>query len=145
MSEQNQIPPDTEKPQSDLSATIAWLQSIVVLTAAVLRLGIAEISLAREDFGRLILVCLLIVPMILLTWLAFGVLAAWIVFELTLSATWGFTAFAAIQLITMLILFSKVKTYRHSLGLPATRAQILTIIDEVRHETSRQAAADREK
>lgn len=148
MSEQNQTEPGNGNLKSSLSASLDWIQSITALLLAVFRLGIAEVSLAREDLSRLILVGLLIVPMFLLTWIAVSILAAWVVFEMTLSALSGFATFAAIQLITSLTLISKFNTYRRSLSLPATRAQILAIIEEVRnearHETSRQTSADRE-
>lgn len=143
MSEHNQTEPGAGNSQSDLSAALGWLQSMGVLIAALLRLGAAELSLAKEDFGRLILVCLLIVPLFLLTWVALSVLLSWVMFELTLSATAGFATFAAIQLVTSLVLIRQFKTYRHSLTLPATRAQIRSIIEEVRHETSKPSPADR--
>jgi uncharacterized membrane protein YqjE len=144
MSDDHQQEPGASSGQSDLSASLNWIRSLAALGAAVLRLGIAEISLAKEDLGRLILVCLIIVPVLLLTWVSLGVLVAWIVFELTMSATLGFASFAAIQLATSVILVNKIKTYRRSLTLPATRAQILTIIEEVRHETRKPAHSDRE-
>lgn len=143
MSEQNQTEHSTVSAQSELSASISWLRNIAVLIAAVFRLGMAEISLAKEDFGRLVLVCVLIVPIFLLTWVALSVMLAWIVYELSMSALLGFTTFAAIQLATSLILLRKFKTYRRNLSLPATRAQISMIIEEVRHEASQQSPADR--
>jgi uncharacterized membrane protein YqjE len=143
MTEENQSEQSVNSQQSHLDTSINWLLSIASLFTSVFRLGIAEASLAKEDLGRLVLVCLLIVPIFLLTWVALGVLAAWIVFELTAWAAMGFATFAAIQLITSLILISKLKTYRHSLTLPATRAQISTIIEEVRHEARKPAATDR--
>ncbi|MDO8909238.1 MAG: hypothetical protein Q7W55_12165 [Pseudohongiella sp.] len=142
MSEQNQAESDVAAGKSDIGASIDWLRSLVTLSTAVFRLGIAEASLAREDLGRLILVYLLIVPVFLLTWIALGVLAAWIVFELSSSATLGIASFAAIQVGTCLLLVNRIKTYRHSFTLPETRAQIMAIIEEVRDETGKSTPAD---
>lgn len=144
MSEQQQSQTDSNQNHSNLQTSLAWVESMAALVAAVLRLGLAEMSLARADLGRLMVVAVLLVPLAVLTWLALGVLAAWLVFEMAGSALAGIAAFAAIQVITLLLLLNKVKTYRHSLSLPATRAQIQTIINEVRYEAGRTDSTDRE-
>jgi hypothetical protein len=41
-------------------------------------------------------------------------------------------AFAAIQLLAVVILLNRIKTYRRSLTLPATRVHILAILEEIR-------------
>jgi uncharacterized membrane protein YqjE len=143
MTEENQSEQSVNSQQSNLDTSINWLLSIASLFTSVFRLAIEEASLAKEDLSRLVLICLLVVPIFLLTWIALGVLAAWIVFELTAWAAMGFATFAAIQLVTSLILISKLKTYRHSLTLPATRAQISAIFEEIRHEARKPTAPDR--
>ena len=130
--------------QTDLRASVDWLQSVAALLLAVARLGLAEVSLAREDLGRIILISIVLLPLVLLTWIALSVLLSWLVFVWTLSATYALVMFTAIQLVTVLLLLSKLKTCRHSLSLPATRAQIKTIIEEVRYETGRPHSSDRE-
>ena len=132
MSDEAPLDPGTDKVKTDLSTSIEWLRSLGVMAAALIRLAIAEISLAKEDAGRLIVSSLLIIPMLVLTWVALSVLAAWIVFTQTASVSLALAAFAAIQLLAVVILLNRIKTYRRSLSLPATRVQILAILDEIR-------------
>ena len=118
--------------KSDLSASLAWFQSLITMIGALLRLAIAELSLAREDLGRMIMGALLFIPLLLMTWVALTMLAAWIIYEQTASASLGFTVFAAIQLVAVVVLYKRLNTYRRSLSLPVTRAQLTAIVDEIR-------------
>ena len=132
MSDEAPLDPGTDKVKTDLSTSIEWLRSLGVMAAALIRLAIAEISLAKEDAGRLIVSSLLIIPMLVLSWIALSVLAAWIVFSLSASVSLALAAFAAIQLLAVVILLNRIKTYRRSLTLPATRVHILAILEEIR-------------
>jgi uncharacterized membrane protein YqjE len=132
MSDEAPLDPGTDRVKSDLGASIEWLRSLGVMAAALIRLAVAEISLAKEDAGRLIVSSLLIIPLLVLTWMALTVLAGWIVFEQTESVSLALAAFAAIQLLAVVILLNRIKTYRRSLTLPATRVQILAILEEIR-------------
>lgn len=132
MSDEAPLDPGTDKVKTDLSTSIEWLRSLGVMAAALIRLAIAEISLAKEDAGRLIVSSLLIIPMLVLSWIALSVLAAWIVFTQTASVSLALAAFAAIQLLAVVILLNRIKTYRRSLTLPATRVHILAILEEIR-------------
>jgi|GEM_PF-6420518 len=132
MADEAPLDPSTDRVKSDLGASIEWLRSLGVMTAALIRLSIAEISLAKEDAGRLVVSGLLIIPLLVLTWIALTVLAGWIVFEQTASVSVALAAFAAIQLLAVIILLNRIKTYRRSLTLPATREQILAILEEIR-------------
>ncbi|TFH73439.1 hypothetical protein E3V39_09495 [Gammaproteobacteria bacterium LSUCC0112] len=120
--------------KSDLSASLAWFQSLITMIGALLRLAIAELSLAREDLGRMIMGALLFIPLLLMTWVALTVLAAWIIYEQTASATLGITMFAAIHVVAVVVLYKRLNTYRRSLSLPVTRAQLTAILDEIRRE-----------
>ena len=132
MSDEAPLDPGTDKVKTDLSTSIEWLRRLGVMAAALIRLAIAEISLAKEDAGRLIVSSLLIIPMLVLTWVALSVLAAWIVLTQTASVSLALAAFAAIQLLAVVILLNRIKTYRRSLTLPATRVHILAILEEIR-------------
>jgi uncharacterized membrane protein YqjE len=132
MSEQIPSESSTDKEKSDLSASIEWLRSLSAMAGAIIRLAIAEISLAKDDLGRLIISSLLLIPLAVLTWIAFTLLAAWQVYALSASVGLGLLTFAAIQLLAVLLLLNRIKVYRRSLTLPATRTQILSIIDEIR-------------
>jgi uncharacterized membrane protein YqjE len=134
MSEQIPSESATDKEKSDLSASIEWLRSLSTMAGAIIRLAIAEISLAKEDLGRLIISSLLMIPLAVLTWIAFTLLAAWQVYALSASVGLGLLTFAAIQLFAVLLLLNRIKVYRRSLTLPATRTQILSIIDEIRRD-----------
>ena len=132
MSEEAPLDPGTDSAKSDLGASIDWLQSLAVMAAALIRLAIAEISLAKEDAGRLLVSSLLMIPLLMLLWIALTILAGWIVFAQTASVTLALAVFAAIQLLAVIFLLNRIKTYRRSLTLPATREQMLAILDEIR-------------
>lgn len=134
MSDQTSHEPAKNDKKSDLSASIEWFRSLVVMVSALLRLAFAELSLAREDFGRLIMGTLLFIPLLLMTWVALSVLLAWIVYEQTTSATLGFTSLASIHVIAVVVLYKRINAYRRSLTLPVTRAQLAAIVDEIRRE-----------
>jgi len=137
MSEQIPSEASTDKEKSDLSASIEWLRSLGAMAGAIIRLAIAEISLAKDDLGRLIISSLLIIPLVVLTWIAFTLLAAWQVYALSASVSLGLLTFAAIQLVALFLLLNRIKAYRRSLTLPATRTQILSIIDEIRDDAAK--------
>jgi len=137
MSDEAPLNPGTDRVKSDLGASMEWLRSLGVMAAALIRLAIAEISLAKEDAGRLIVSSLLIIPLLVLTWIAMTVLVAWIVFAQTASVSLALAAFAAIQLLAVVFLLNRIKTYRRSLTLPATRVQILAILEEIRRNPSK--------
>ena len=132
MSEEAPLDPGTDSVKSDLGASIERLQSLGVMAAALIRLAIGEISLAKEDAGRLIVSSLLIIPLLVLSWIALTVMAAWIVFTQTTSVSLALAVFATIQLFAVIFLLNRIKTYRRSLTLPATHVQILAILDEIR-------------
>ncbi|MDP2285227.1 MAG: hypothetical protein Q8L06_13890 [Pseudohongiella sp.] len=132
MTDEATTEPGTQADKSELSASIEWFRSLVVMTSALFRLAFAELSLAREDLGRLILSTLLFLPLLLMTWVAISLLAAWIVYEQSESATLGFSAFAAIHVLASVVLLKRISTYRRSLSLPVTRTQLRAIIGEIR-------------
>jgi uncharacterized membrane protein YqjE len=132
MSEEAPLDPGTDSAKSDLGASIDWLQSLAVMAAALVRLAIAELSLAKEDAGRLLVSSLLMIPLLALLWIALTTLAGWIVFAQTASVTLALAVFAAIQLLAVIFLLNRIKTYRRSQTLPATREQVLAILDEIR-------------
>ena len=132
MSQEAPLDPGTDSVKSDLGASIEWLQSLGVMAAALIRLAFAEICLAKEDAGPLIVSSLLIIPLLVLSWIALTVMAAWIVFTQTTSVSLALAVFATIQLFAVIFLLNRIKTYRRSLTLPATREQMLAILDEIR-------------
>jgi uncharacterized membrane protein YqjE len=137
MSQQTPSEPGSDKDTSDLVASVEWMRSLFAMAGAIVRLAIAEISLAKEDLGRLIISSLLMIPLAALAWIAFTSLAAWQVYVLTASVSLGLLTFAAIQMLAVLLLLNRIKTYRRSLSLPATRTQIRSIIDEVRRDAGK--------
>jgi len=132
MSEEAPVNTDTDSVKSDLGASIEWLQSLGVMAVALIRLAIAEISLAKEDAGRLLISSLLMIPLLVLLWIALTIMAGWIVFVQTASVSLALAVFAVIQLLALVFLLNRIKTYRRSLTLPATREQMLAILDEIR-------------
>ena len=65
--------------QSEIDAWLRWLTDLREAGAALLRLLAAELRLASSDLRRFLLLCLLVLPLVLLTWLGFAVLFSWAV------------------------------------------------------------------
>lgn len=137
MPDEAPIDPGNTGEKSDLSASVDWLRSLAVMGAALARLAIAELALAKEDAGRLIISSLLIIPLIALTWISLTILASWIVYAQTTSVSLGLLAFSAIQLFAVVLLLNRIKAYRRSLSLPATRTQLLSILDEIHRDVGK--------
>lgn len=137
MSEQTPSGPGSDKETSELIASIEWLRSLLAMAGAIMRLATAEISLAKEDLGRLIISSLLLIPLAILTWIALTLLAAWQVYVLSTSVSLGLLAFAITQILAVILLLNRIKSYRRSLTLPATRTQIRSIIEEIRGDAGK--------
>ena len=132
MSEEAPLDPGTDRVKSDLGASIQWFRSLGVMAAALIRLAIAEISLAKEDAGRLLISSLLMIPLLVLLWIALTIMAGWIVFVQTASVSLALAVFAVIQLLAVVFLLNRIKTYRRSLTLPANREPMLAILAALR-------------
>ncbi|TCO77566.1 hypothetical protein [Chromatocurvus halotolerans] len=104
----------------------AWFalgsQAVAVMEqlATVLRL---ELGLAVADAKRLLMVVLAMIPLILLAWLGFCALLAWLAVVASESVTLGLTTFLLLQLGSLFLLARAARRFQSSLGFPASRRQ----------------------
>lgn len=122
--------PEQSTGESDeLKAWLHWLQQGAEAGGTLSRLAWLELRLAIADSKRLLLVGLAMVPVIVLAWLGFSVLLAWLAYQQSLSVTLGLGAFLALQLVALMIMFRACKVYSRSLSLPATRSHIQAFVE----------------
>ncbi|WP_049721127.1 hypothetical protein [Gilvimarinus polysaccharolyticus] len=95
-----------------------------------------EALLAFKSIPALLASWLLLLPAMLLTWLSFSALLAWVGFSVSGIPVVGFGVFFVMQLLSLLVLWFCVKRYRRRLSLPESRQQLKTFIQGVRHEFS---------
>lgn len=83
-----------------------------------------EAMLALKSAPRAFIVWLLLMPAILLTWLAFSIMVSWGVYEWLAIPITGFATFFLLNLILLVICKFSLQRYVHRMGFPETRAQI---------------------
>ena len=87
-----------------------------------------ELTLAIADGKRLILVGLAMIPLVLLAWIGFSVLVAWVVYAITASVAVGLSGFLLLQIGVLGILVLAARRFSRSLGFPASRRQLNAIL-----------------
>lgn len=128
--------------QSEIDAWLRWLTDLREAGAALLRLLAAELRLASSDLRRFLLLCLLVLPLTLLTWLGFAVFLSWVVYALSGSLGGGFAGFFLLHVGILLIIRRQLRRYRERMSLPATRKYIGVITEGLRREPQRPDSSD---
>lgn len=105
-----------------------WLQQSATVGADIFHLLQLELQLAIKDSKRLLLLALIFIPVLILTWIGFTLLLAWLVYLLDTSVTQGLLAFFIVQLGALSIILMSWKHYKKSLSLPLTTAQISKLV-----------------
>lgn len=105
-----------------------WLQQSATVGADIVHLLQLELQLAIKDSKRLLLLALIFIPVLILTWIGFTLLLAWLVYLLDTSVTQGLLAFFIVQLGALSIILMSWKHYKKSLSLPLTTAQISKLV-----------------
>ena len=99
----------------------ARLQQVEAIAADFMKLLQLELSLALGSAKRIMILALAILPLLLLTWIAFSCLIAWLVYQYSHSQGWGIFAFLMVQLLALYLIRLAWKHYQKDLSLPLTR------------------------
>lgn len=120
----------------ELKAWLQWLQQAAQAGGTLSQLALLELRLAFADSKRLLLLGLAMVPVIVLVWVGFTVLLAWLAYQQSHSVTLGLCVFLAQQLLALMIMVRACKVYSRSLSLPATRSHIQAFVEGSRRGAS---------
>lgn len=119
---------EQSEPLDDLQLWAGWLQQSAVIGVDMLQLLLLELRLAIADSKRLFVLVLLFIPMLILTWISFTVLLAWLVYLLNTSITQSLLAFFISQALGLIGISMSWNYYKKSLRLPLTRQHIQNIV-----------------
>jgi hypothetical protein len=119
-----------EKPKQldEVQLWVGWLQQAAATGSDVFQLLRLELRLAIADSKRLLVLLLLIIPMLMLTWLSFSALLAWLIYLLNTSITEGLVALFITQVLGLVSIFLACKHYNKSLSLPLTRQHVRRLV-----------------
>lgn len=128
---------NTERPHQldEIHVWASWLRQAKAISSDILELLLLEVQLAISDSKRLVVLALLFVPLLMLTWLGFSVLLAWLVYLLNTSVTQGLLAFLIIQVLSLGAIVMGWNHYKRSLTLPLTRQHIRRIVEGQSNDT----------
>jgi uncharacterized membrane protein YqjE len=139
-----ETPFPTNSSRNSASLDASWAVSVeqtlqlgdqfVGFAAGVIDLARVEILLAIRTLPNLMMLWLLMMPVMLLTWIAFSVLMAWAVFEASEQIGLGMVVFFLQQVLLLLVCRWLFVKYRTRMTLPCTRAQIDNFIRGMHHE-----------
>lgn len=121
-------PNDKAEQLDELQLWADWLQQSAVIGANIFQLLLLELRLAIADSKRLLVLALLFIPMLILTWIGFTALLAWLVYLLNTSITQSLLAFFISQMLGLLGIYMSWTYYKKSLSLPLTRQHIQNIV-----------------
>jgi hypothetical protein len=128
---------NAEKPEQleELQLWANWLQQAGTISTDIFQLVQLELRLAISDSKRLLVLALLFMPILILVWISFTVLLAWLVYLLNTSATQGLLAFFVSQMLALLGIFWGWGHYKKSLSLPLTREHLQRLTAGQSHDT----------
>ncbi|MFT6987433.1 MAG: hypothetical protein ACJAT7_003288 [Psychromonas sp.] len=119
---------EQSEPLDELQMWTGWLQQSAAIGTDILQLLQLELRLAITDSKRLLVVALLFIPLLMLTWIGFTALLAWLVYLLNTSITQGLLTFFISQALGLMGICMSWKYYKKSFSLPLTREHIQNII-----------------
>lgn len=123
----------------DMQQTLKLGDQFVTFFGGIIDLARMEALLAIRTFPKVLMLWLLMMPVILLTWVSFSVLAGWGIYALTGEFGWGiFTVFFQ-QLLLLLVCRWLFIKYRTRMTLPNTRVQVDNFVRSVQHGFSHQS------
>jgi len=96
-----------------------------------------ELALAVKSLPALLGSWLLLLPAVLLSWVSFSLLLAWVGYSVSGVPLVGFLVLFAMQITLLLLLWFSVKRYRRRLTLPESRQQLKTFVEDIRDEFSK--------
>lgn len=119
-------------PLNEVEVWSALLNQAFTAGSDVTQLFALEVRLALGDARRMFWLMLLAVPFVLLTWVSFAGLIAWLVSYYSDSVTLGLLAFL-VQHLAILVYFLRLgRRYLRSFTLPKTRQHLQAIIEITR-------------
>lgn len=119
-----QAPPSEQDAASNFDTWSDWLSQAGEAGAAIAELFALELRLAVADAGRIMMLGLAAIPVLILAWVSFATLLAWLVADYSASVGWGVFTFLGLQLAVLIVLLLLFQRYKHSLKLPLTRQHL---------------------
>ncbi len=116
-----------EKP-NEIDSVLALLKQAQAIGSGLGQLLARELQLALGDMRRLCGLFLLALPLVMLAWLGFAVLIAWVVGDYSQSVPIGLFTFVLLQLAGLLCIQQLWRRYVRSLTLPLTRQHLQSLL-----------------
>ena len=126
---------EKSEPLDELQIWNRWLQQAAANGSDLFQLLQLELRLAVSDSSRLLVLALLFIPLLMLAWVGFSALLAWLVYLLNMSVTQGLLAFFIIQILGLVGVFTGWQHYKKSLTLPLTRQHISQLVGGKKSDT----------
>jgi len=115
-------------------ALVIWLNDLGHAAAALLRLAAAELQLAGSDLRRIVVLCVLALPLAVFAWIGLVVWLSWVVYSLSGSAGAGLAAFPLIHVLVLWFMQRQLAKYRESLRMPRTTQHLKEIAEVFQRE-----------
>lgn len=120
--------------QTDIEKTMLLGEQFVGVLGGMVELARMEAQLAVRTLPKLMMLWLLIMPVMLLVWCSFSVLAAWSVYAASEQTGLGLLTFFLLQVILLLICRWAFVAYKARMSFPYTRAQVVDFMRSVKDE-----------
>lgn len=108
----------------DIEKTLQLGEQFVGILGGVVDLARMEALLAVRTLPKLIMFWFLIMPIMLLAWIGFSVLIAWLAYSMSAEVGFGLLAFFLLQILSLLACRWLFSVYKARMTLPYTRAQL---------------------
>ncbi len=118
---------------ADVNKTLQLGEEFVGFVTGVVDLARIEALLAIRTLPNIMMLWLMMMPIMLLTWCAFSVLMAWVVFSASQQIGLGLLTFFLQQVVLLLVCRLLYVKYRMRMTLPYTRAQIDNFVRSIQH------------
>lgn len=126
---------DKARQLDELQLWARWLEQASANGSDIFKLLQLELRLALSDSPRLLVLALLFIPILMLTWISFSALLAWLIYLLNTSVTQGLLTFFIIQFLGLVGISIGWKHYKKSLTLPLTRQHISRLVGDRNSDT----------
>jgi len=113
----------------------AWLRQVTVAGSELANLFRLELQLTLGDARRLVMVGIVLLPMLILCWIALGVLVSWLAYSFTASVTLALTVFFLLQMAAVGFLISQAVKFKRQMGFRRTKAHAHQLMQGAKGET----------
>lgn len=128
---------------ANMQQTLRLGEQVVGFATGVVDLARVEVLLAMRTLPNLLMLWLLMMPIMLLTWIAFCALMAWAVYEASEELGLGMLIFFLQQVLLLLVCRWFYVKYRLRLTLPNTRSHIDNFIKGMKYESGSSGEAQK--